>query len=117
MRAVNAYLLQFGTASTIFVRSLSSNSSSFLFKHASISLSPSSNIGIISSYITSYISSVSTLSGLKLSAARQEAHPSEFRRLLREANELCDLMGQDEHLETGPIVVVKHSVPDNPQER
>ena len=67
--------------------------------------------------IASYINSVSTLSGLKLSADRQKAHPSEFRRLLQEANELCDLMGQDEHLETGPIVVVKHSVPDNSEER
>jgi len=67
--------------------------------------------------IASYISCVSTLSGLKLSTDRQKAHPFAFRRLLQEANELCELMGQDEHLETGPIVVVKHSVPDDPQER
>ncbi|MGG4606077.1 hypothetical protein ACLPHM_14905 [Paenalcaligenes sp. Me131] len=58
--------------------------------------------------VAAYIKAVSQCSGLGMSAQRQQAHVVEFQRLLKDANALCQVMGRDEHLGVGPIVVVQH---------
>lgn len=58
--------------------------------------------------VARYVATVSVSSGLGMTAQRQSQHTEAFRRLLDEANALCALMGRDEHLGVGPIVVLRH---------
>lgn len=64
--------------------------------------------------VRTYIAGVSTISGIGMSSARQQAHVKEFRRLLVEANALCALMGNVRYLSVGPIAVVRHNEGEQP---